>query len=253
VLTRHDSHTDLAIEALKAGKHVFVEKPLAINNEQLKAISTRLAEPGSPLLMVGFNRRFAPLTGKLSGFLKDRKEPWFAHYRVNAGYLPSTHWTQDPELGGGRIIGEACHFVDLLVYLNEKPPIRVAAHALPDGGKYNQDNVSLTLTFPDGSLAVLDYLSNGDKSYPKERLEVFCGGRIAVLDDFRSLEMIDNGKRKSAKSAQDKGWVNEWIAFSNAIRGAGVPPIPYDHLIGVTKVTFAALESLRQNEPIDIG
>jgi predicted dehydrogenase len=175
-----------------------------------------------------------------------RIEALHAHYRINAGYIPLNHWTHDPVLGGGRIIGEGCHFIDFITFLVGAPPVSVSAVALPDGGKYREDNVSMTFTFPDGSVGVVDYLSNGDKSVPKERVEVFCGGRIAVLDDFRKLEMVHDGRRKTVKSAQNKGWKDEWVAFEKAIRESGEPPIPYEQLIGVTKASFAAVESIRQ-------
>jgi predicted dehydrogenase/threonine dehydrogenase-like Zn-dependent dehydrogenase len=253
ILTRHDTHADLVIKALKAGKNVFVEKPLAITSDQLKKILAMVgATRESPLLTVGFNRRFAPLAQQLSIFYKEHTEPMHVHYRVNAGYIPLNHWTQDPALGGGRIIGEACHFIDFITFLIGASPISVTAHALPDNGKYHEDNVSMTFTFPNGSIGVVDYLANGDKSFPKERLEVFCGGKIAVLDDFRKLEMVENGKWKVIKAAQDKGWKNEVIAFVRSIREGGQPPIPYEQLIGVTKATFAAVESLRKNQAIDI-
>jgi predicted dehydrogenase/threonine dehydrogenase-like Zn-dependent dehydrogenase len=258
ILTRHDSHADLVIKALKAGKHVFVEKPLAINSVQLSTISKQLEANSQSLLTVGFNRRFAPLAQSLSSFIsplahgrrgaggEGRTEPLHAHYRINAGALPLNHWTQDLEIGGGRIIGEACHFIDFITFLVGAAPVSVTAHALPDGGKYREDNVSMTFTFPDGSIGVVDYLANGDKSFPKERVEVFCGGRIAVLDDFVSLQMIEDGKRKEERRAQDKGWKNEMIAFAKAIREGGQPPIPYEQLTGVTKSTFAAVESLQK-------
>jgi predicted dehydrogenase len=254
ILTRHDSHADLAIRALQAGKHVFVEKPLAITAGQLEKIVDCLGTAREPLLLtVGFNRRFAPLAVQLKGFLAGRTEPLHAHYRVNAGYIPPGHWVHDPALGGGRLIGEGCHFVDLITFLVGAPPVSVTAHGLPDGGRYREDNVSLTLTFPDGSLGVVDYLASGDKSFPKERVEVFCGGRIAVLDDFRSLEMVRDGRRKVIRSAsQDKGHLAEWQVFVKAIREGGAPPIPYEHLIGVTKATFAVIESLHERKPLHI-
>jgi len=250
ILTRHDTHADLVLKALLAGKHVFVEKPLAIKKEQLDAITEAIHE--SPLLMVGFNRRFAPLAVKLSKSLSGRHEPLSMHFRVNAGYIPLNHWTQDPAQGGGRVIGEGCHFVDFLAFLAGAAPVSVSAHALPDNGKYRQDNLSMAFTFPDGSVGVVDYLANGDKSFPKERLEVFCGGGVAVLDDFRSLEMVHDGHRTVTRKAQDKGWYNEWVAFSQAIREGGEPPIPYEQMVGVTKATFAAMESLRAGNPISI-
>ncbi len=247
ILTRHDTHADLVLKALRAGKHVFVEKPLAINSEQLASLREQILNTkDGPLLTVGFNRRFAPLARQLAAFLQGRTEALYAHYRVNAGLIPLSHWTQDPALGGGRLVGEGCHFVDFLTFLVSAAPLSVSARALPDGGKYCADNFSLTFTFPDGSIGVLDYLANGDKSFPKERVEVFCGGRVAVLDDFRTLEMVRDGKRKQVKGAQNKGWVDEWRAFVRAIRTGGPPPIPYEQLFDVTQATFAALESLRE-------
>lgn len=250
ILTRHDSHAELVVKALKAGKHVFVEKPLAITPEQLTKIEKSLRSTQYGVLTVGFNRRFAPLAQTLHTQYAVRNTPLHAHYRINAGYLPSNHWTQDPNLGGGRIIGEACHFVDFITFLVGAAPVSVTAHALPDGGKYSEDNVSMTFTFPDGSIGVVDYLANGDKSFPKERVEVFCGGMVAVLDDFVSLQITKDGKMKEERGAQDKGWVNEWKAFIKSIREGGEPPIPYEQLIGVTKSTFAAVESLRTMQTI---
>ncbi|MFZ5856635.1 MAG: bi-domain-containing oxidoreductase [Chloroflexota bacterium] len=247
ILTRHDSHADLVVKALKAGKNVFVEKPLAVNSDQLSVISKQLRKENGDLLTVGFNRRFAPLAQNLQSQISNLQEPKHIHYRINAGYIPLNHWTQDEVLGGGRIIGEGCHFVDFITFLVGAAPVSVTAHALPDNGKYREDNVSMTFTFPDGSIGVVDYLANGDKSFPKERVEVFCGGAIAVLDDFRKLETVKDGRRKEEKRTQDKGWTDEWKAFAKSIREGGAPPIPYEQLIGVTKATFAAVESLRKD------
>ncbi len=247
ILTRHDTHADLVIKALQAGKHVFVEKPLAINNDQLSAVREVLTAADSPFLTVGFNRRFAPLARQLAAFMSNQNEAMHIHYRVNAGYIPRNHWTQDPEVGGGRIIGEGCHFVDFLTFLVGAAPESVSAQALPDGGKYCEDNLSMAFSFPNGSLGVVDYLANGDKSFPKERVEVFCGGKIAVLDDFRTLETVRDGNRRTFKRAQDKGWVDEWKAFIKVIHEGGEPPIPYEQLLGVTKATFAVVESIRQD------
>ncbi len=175
------------------------------------------------------------------------------HYRINAGPIPLNHWTQDPNIGGGRIIGEGCHFVDFITFLVGVAPISVTTHALPDGGKYREDNVSMTFTFPDGSIGVVDYLANGDKSFPKEHVEVFCSGQIAVLDDFASLQTVKGGKKKEIKAAQNKGWVDEWKVFAKSIREGGEPPILYEQLIGVTKSTFAAVESIRKQETIKLA
>ncbi len=244
ILTRHDSHAELAVKALQAGKHVFVEKPLALDDEQLSRVVEQLKETQNALLMVGFNRRFAPLAQRLHSALAGRSEPLYMHYRVNAGYIPLNHWTHDPVQGGGRIIGEACHFIDLLTFLSGSLPVSVSARALPDNGKYREDNASMTFTFADGSVGVVDYLANGDKSHPKERVEVFCGGLVVVLDDFRALQVTKDGHRKESKTSQDKGHFNEMQALVSAIR-AGVPPIPYDQLIAVTKASFAAVQSIR--------
>ncbi len=252
ILTRHDSHAELVVKALKAGKHVFVEKPLAIKSDQLSVISKQLKKTDNCLLLTGFNRRFAPLAESLQSQVSNLQSPLHAHYRINAGYLPPTHWTQDPSIGGGRIIGEACHFIDFITFLVGAAPVSVTAHALPDSGKYREDNVSMTFTFPDGSIGVVDYLANGDKSLPKERVEVFCGGTVAVLDDFVSLQITREGKVKEERGAQDKGWVNEWKAFVKSIREGGEPPIPYEQLIGVTKSTIAAVESLRTMQTIKL-
>lgn len=256
ILTRHHLHARQVLAALRAGKHVFCEKPLALDEAELAQIEDQLDTagqeqdahgPGIPLLMVGFNRRFAPLAQKLNEFLAGRQEPLAAHYRVNAGYLPPTHWTQDAAQGGGRVMGEACHFIDFLTFLVGSPPAAVSAQGLPDGGRYREDNVVMTFIFADGSLGTLSYLANGDKSLPKERLEVFSGGRVAVLDDYRSLETIQDGKRQviQQRLRQDKGHQAEWQAFVHALQSGGPPPIPYDHLFGVTRATFAALRSLR--------
>lgn len=249
ILTRHDTHADLVVRALQAGKHVFVEKPLALNAEQLSKISAQLAKSENCLLLTGFNRRFAPLARQLARFYDNRVEPLYAHYRINAGYLPLNHWTHDPEQGGGRIIGEGCHFVDFISFLVGSAPLSVSARALADRGKYNQDNVSMTFSFADGSLGVVDYLACGDKSFAKERVEVFCAGRVSVLDDFRTLEMVRDGQRKMIKSAftQDKGHFDEMLSFAQAIRAGGPPPIPYQQMIGVSNAMFAAVESLRSD------
>ena len=252
ILTRHDTHADLVVKALKAGKHVFVEKPLAINSKQLSVISKQLAKTDHCLLMTGFNRRFSPLAQNLKSSIVNRQSSLYAHYRVNAGYIPLNHWTQDEALGGGRIIGEACHFIDLITFLVGAAPVSVTAHALPNGGKYREDNVSMTFTFPDGSVGVVDYLANGDKSMPKERLEVFCEGMVAVLDDYVSLTTVKDGKKKVESMAQDKGWKAEMAAFAGSIKSGVGAPIPYEQLIGVTKSTFAAVESIREKRSIDI-
>lgn len=245
VLTRHNHHARQVLAALKAGKHVYCEKPLALTEEDLGEIFEEAKKSSAPLLTVGFNRRFAPLSIRLKAFIDSAKEPFAAVYRVNAGFLPLTHWTHDPVLGGGRIVGEGCHFIDYLIYLAGGAPIQVQAQALPDVGKYRSDNVQINLKFPSGSIAQVLYLSNGDKGLPKERLEVHCAGRSAILDDYRELQLWSGGSRKQYKSAlrQDKGHQAAWQTFLQAIKDGGPPPIPYDQLLGSS---LASIQAARQ-------
>jgi predicted dehydrogenase/threonine dehydrogenase-like Zn-dependent dehydrogenase len=256
ILTRHNLHARQTIAALAAGKNVFCEKPLALTLDELDEIAHQLAQPAqdgiSPILMVGFNRRFAPLAQKLHTFIISRNEPLAAHYRINAGYIPLNHWLHDPLQGGGRIIGEGCHFIDFLTFLVGRPPVSVRADALPDNGRYREDNAVMTFGFPDGSLGVVSYLANGDKAFPKERVEVFTDGKAAVLDDFRSLETVSKGRRQTQRSRlrQDKGHQAEWEAFSQAVQTGGPPPIPYDQLFGVTRAAIASVEAVRVRQTI---
>ncbi len=255
VLTRHDSHAALAREALQAGKHVFLEKPPALNAGELAGLREQLeASPGS-LLAVGYNRRFAPLARKLKDFVDSRSDPLHAVYRVNAGFLPTEHWLHDPRLGGGRLVGEACHFVDFLTFLVGLPPVRVSGQQLPDGGVYHGDNFQLAFTFPDGSLGTLVYLANGDRSVSKERLEVFAGGRAAVLDNFRSLTLASGGRSNTSRTRwqQDKGHRAIWTAFLDSIASGAPPPIPYEQIFAVSQATFAAQEALQTGLPQEIS
>lgn len=250
VLTRHNQHARQVLRALELGKHVFCEKPLALDESELERIQAALNTQPVGLLAVGFNRRFSPFGLKLKSFLDGRSEPLVAHYRVNAGFLPATHWVHDPLQGGGRIIGEGCHFVDFLSYLVGTPPTQVICQGLPDAGRYHEDNVVMNFTFADRSLGIVTYLANGDKTVSKEQVEVFCGGRVAVLDDFRRLELVRDGRREVLRSSmrQDKGHRAGWEAFLRAVKNGGPPPAPYEHLFGVTRATFAAVRSLRSGK-----
>jgi predicted dehydrogenase len=253
VLTRHNLHARQVLASLASGKNVFCEKPMALDEQELQNIASALLEQDSgPLLMVGFNRRFAPLARRLVDFLQGCSEPMVMNYRVNAGYIPPKHWVHDPVQGGGRIVGEGCHFIDFLTFLNGSPPVAVSAHGLPDAGRYHEDNVELQFEFSDGSLGSVSYLSNGDRSFSKERLEVFCSGRVAVLEDFRYLEMVRDGKRQVIQSRlrQDKGHQGEWEAFAQALQAGGPPPVPYDQLFGVSRAALAAVQALRRGAKI---
>ena len=253
LLTRHHLHARQVIAGLNAEKNVFCEKPLAMNQQQVEEIIEAL-NASDKLLMVGFNRRFAPLAVKLKHFLQDIHSPLMMHYRVNAGNLPDSHWTLDAEQGGGRIIGEGCHFIDFMIFLTGSLPIRVRTEGIGGDHASSEENVTITLQFADGSLGTIVYTSEGDRAFSKERLEVFAGGRVAVLDDFKSLEMVSQGKRKikRTRGAQDKGHFAEWKAFVAAIMQGGPPPIPYDHLLAATSASFAALESLHSRQTVDL-
>jgi predicted dehydrogenase/threonine dehydrogenase-like Zn-dependent dehydrogenase len=254
ILTRHQHHARQVLAALANHKSVYCEKPLALNQEELKQITDVLDQPDTPLLTVGYNRRFAPMSIRLAEFIRIRSEPLLIQYRVNAGYLPLTHWLHDSQQGGGRIIGEGCHFIDFLTFLVGASPLSVHAVALPDKEKYNHDNVILTLDYPDGSIGSVTYLANGNKNYAKERVEVFTSGRIAVLNDFRTLELVTEDRKTVTHSAlrQDKGHANAWQGFLSALKNGGPPPIPYEQLISTSLASFAALESLRSGNRVDL-
>lgn len=239
--------------ALRAGKHVFCEKPLCLRREELAEIAEAKSSSSGQLLMVGYNRRFAPMAQELKKFFSDAKEPIAAHYRVNAGFIPASHWVHDPDVGGGRIIGEVCHFVDFLIFVTGSLPVSVYASALPSTGN-PADSVAATITFSNGAVGTITYLAEGDKSFGKERVEVIGSGRVAALDDFRTLELVRNGRRKVTKSRmrQDKGHVAEWQTFAKAIREGGVAPIPFQEIVAGTLATLAIEESLRQSAPVPI-
>lgn len=254
IATRHHLHAAQVLAALSAGKHVFCEKPLCINEQELIEI-VRLYQYSGPKLhlMVGFNRRFAPMAKRLKSFVAEIREPLMVHYRVNAGYIARESWIQQPEQGGGRIIGEVCHFIDFLIYLIGESPTRVSAKALPNGGAYNGDNVLLTLDFPNGSIATISYVANGDKSLSKERLEIFGGGSTGVLEDFRRLELARNGRKQVVTSflKQDKGHVAQWEAFAKSL-ATGNTLIPFNELVSSALITFRSVASLRDGAPIKI-
>ncbi len=260
VATRHNSHAQYVCQALRARKHVFVEKPLAITRQGLEEIektyhevnafhsgsTSARAEAGTLLLMVGFNRRFSPQVQKIKTLLTGVREPKSFVMTVNAGSIPAEHWTQDTEVGGGRIIGEACHFIDLLRFLADAPIMSVQVGVLGTQGQgMLADKVTFTLCFADGSMGTVHYLSNGHKSFPKERLEVFCAGRILQLDNFRSLRGYGwPGFSKMNLWRQDKGQAACAAAFVDAIRLGRSAPIPFEDLVEVTRTSFDIVDAL---------
>jgi len=252
VATRHDSHASLVCEALAAGKHVFVEKPLAIDRNGLSHIESMyeksLQEGRRSLLAVGFNRRFSPHARCMRALLEGVGAPKVVSMTVNAGAVAAEHWTQDRESGGGRLIGEACHFVDLLRYLVGAPIASVETTNLRTReGVALEDNAVVTLGFADGSLGSIHYLANGHRAFPKERVEVFCDGRILQLDNFRHLRGWGWPGFNGLKLwRQDKGNRNCAEAFVRAVASGGPAPVPFEELVEVTRATFEMADALRR-------
>jgi predicted dehydrogenase len=249
IATRHGSHAELAARALENGKHVFCEKPLAIDEEQLTHV-LETARRSEGFLQLGFNRRFSPLLNELRSFIGEG--PLLANYRVSAGRMPAEAWVHDPEEGGGRIVGEACHFLDALVYLAGAPIRTVAAAALDDSSLPLQarDNVVVNVSLDDGSAGTVSYVAAGSAAVSKERLEVFSGGRTAVLDDFRSLELFgEDGRHQHDSRRADKGHREEVQAFLAGIR-SGSPPASLDEIENVSLSALAVVESLRSGAAV---
>jgi len=249
VATRHDSHSKFVIDSLRNGKHVFVEKPLSLTMEDLDEIK-ELYQGGSNQLMVGFNRRFSPAAVELKKQINTTGQPLVMNFRINAGFIPKDHWTQIAEIGGGRIIGEVCHFIDLMQFFTGSDPGNVSADCINTQNSEitNEDNLSITIKFKDGSLGNIIYLANGDQSMPKERLEVFCGGKIGVINDFKTLDIYADNKVKSLK-LNGKGHKQEVSAFLSAIKAGEQAPISFQSIYLTTLTTFKIRDSLLNNLP----
>jgi len=242
VTTRHDSHARFVLAARAAGKHVFVEKPLCLSLAELEQIAAAYREP-SPLLMVGFNRRFAPHVARMRELLAGVGGPKSVVITVNAGSIPPAHWTQDAAIGGGRIVGEGCHFIDLARHLVGAPISGHSAHALAGG---SGDSATIGVSFADGSIASVQYLANGSKAFPKERVEVFAAGRVLQLDNFRRLSGFGWPSFTGLRLwRQDKGQRACAQAFVDALKGGGAAPIPLADLLEVARVTIEIAEALR--------
>lgn len=255
IATRHDTHASYAQAALEQNKHVFVEKPLAMNDAELDGVLAA-AEKSSGRLMVGFNRRFSPSAKHAKEFFGDaRTFPLSILYRVNAGRIPKDSWIQDHIQGGGRIVGEVCHFIDLMQFLTGSVTTRVFAEAVTsrDHDMTEDDSVVMTLKFADGSNGTIAYLAEGDRSIPKERVEIFGGGKTVVLDDFRRSSMYSGGKETTKKlTTQDKGQKEEVRAVCNTVLNGGDAPITLVDLAATTRSTFRIRDSLRTGEVIDL-
>jgi predicted dehydrogenase/threonine dehydrogenase-like Zn-dependent dehydrogenase len=250
IATRHNLHAEYVIESLKHGKNVFVEKPLALNLKDVNEIQKVYAE-GKTRLMVGFNRRFAPSINYIKErFLPD--QPKAMSFRINSGSLPPDHWVHDPEAGGGRILGDACHFIDLAVYLAGSKCQALSAFYLSTPVNI-RDSVVINMSFKNGSIASISYFSNGNNSMPKEYLEVFCNGECITLNDYK--ELIIYGKKKSRKkyAKQDKGHEREIQSFLDSITSGKDSPIPFEDLIHTTKLTLSVNEALSDKKIIEIN
>lgn len=243
VATRHDSHASLAAAALRAGKHVFVEKPLAIDQQGLDEVMEAYAQTSGLQLAVGFNRRFSTHGVKMRQLLAGRSGPAVVSILVNAGAIPADHWTRDPKIGGGRLIGEGCHFVDFMTFLLDQPISDVSAARIDDRpGSPAADSVSVTLRFADGSIGTLQYISSGHRSFPKERITVFCDGRTLELDNFRSLRGYGwpSFRKQRFWFGQDKGHAAEVATLVDRIQHGGGPLMDPDQLRQVSEATLAA-------------
>jgi predicted dehydrogenase/threonine dehydrogenase-like Zn-dependent dehydrogenase len=247
IVTRHDSHADFTVRALNAGKHVFVEKPLALTLEELEKVQAAHAASARHL-MVGFNRRFSPLVQTIKRLLATASEPKSFVMVMNAGAIPADHWTQDPLIGGGRIIGEACHYIDLMRYLVDAPIVSVQARSMghTESFQVTEDKATIVLGFEDGSFGTIHYLANGGSSFPKERIEVFTAGRTLQLDNFLKLKGFNwPGFKKQSLWRQDKGQTQCAKAFLAAVENGTIPAIPANELFEVARTTIEATSMLR--------
>lgn len=252
IASRHDTHAPYVLGALRAGKHVFVEKPLCLTGEELAEIAQVYAESPKQLhVIVGFNRRFSPLAQEIKK--KIGTGPIAMHYRVNAGFIPGDSWIQDPEVGGGRVIGEVCHFIDFFIFMCGALPRSVHAVAMRTTTGI-LDTLAITLEFYNGSIGSISYFANGDKSLAKEKVEVFANGAVYQLDDFKTLTVYAKGKKKEKKLfVQDKGQQVEIQGFIKAIANGDKPVISFEEIHSATLVTLKALESLRARQAVEIG
>lgn len=249
ITTRHNLHANMVIKALDKGKHVFVEKPLALNLEELEAIEASY-QKNNGTLMIGFNRRFSPHTEKIKSLVGDA--PMNVIATMNAGVIPPEVWVHDMEVGGGRIIGEACHYLDLMVYLTGSKIKAVCMNALGQNPAENTDNASILVKMENGSTGVVNYFANGSKSYAKERLEVFSQEKVLIMDNFIKTTGYGTKGFSKLKTKLDKGHKAQFGRILEKIKEGDVALIPYEELINVTKASFAAIQSLKEGKWIEI-
>jgi len=255
IANRHNQHAEFVLNAIKAHKPVFVEKPLCLNVSELQQIAAEYRKNPVPL-MVGFNRRFAPMIQKVKSALRENKFPLSLHYRINAGFIPSHNWIQDEASGGGRIIGEVCHFVDLLCYLTNSKPTKISAEALtmPDETYRSDDNLQIMIRFANGSVGTINYVASGHKLMPKEYLEVLGGGLAMRLDDFKTLSIAGKkGLTMDKAKAPDKGHRAMLESWAKCLVKGAESPIPFADIISTTYTTFDIVDSLQKGESKWIG
>jgi predicted dehydrogenase len=256
ITTRHDLHAELVMAGLRAGKHVFVEKPLCITALELQSIAECVEELGDccPLLMVGFNRRFSGATTAMRAFF-DGIQPTTVAYRFAPGHIPGDHWTQDEEIGGGRIVGEACHAIDTCVALTSSLPVKVYAESVGTSGgvETTDDKVFIMVRHANGSVSNISYQSGGDRAFAPERIEMFGGGRTAVNTSWDAVELWGDNRCKRLRAGKDKGHEAEFTAFLRSCREGGPWPIPWEQLYGVTWASLMAVRSLREGTPVVLG
>jgi predicted dehydrogenase len=251
VVTSHNTHSRFVCEALQAGKHVFVEKPLCLNEAELEQVQSTVSNHQSEMLMVGFNRRFSPHTVQTRQLVAGRSGPLCMNMTVNAGEIPASHWTQDPERGGGRIIGEGCHFIDLLSFIAGSPITSVSAMRVGEGPAIRDDKMSIVLSFADGSVGTINYFANGAKCYPKEMLEVFGDGRVLRLENFRVTRGFGfSGFKKFKTPRQDKGHAAEVAQFIQRVEQGGEQLMPFTQLKNIMEATFAAVTSAKEKKTV---
>jgi polar amino acid transport system substrate-binding protein len=254
IATRHDTHAKFAIQALSAGKHVHVEKPLALTPEELTEIK-KATERNHGILSVGFNRRFSPHAALIKNYFQGRSTPMTVAYRVNAGSIPKNNWVQDKEAGGGRIIGEVCHFIDFASFVIGSSPMAVHASCIKTANTAitAEDSCVITLNYDDGSIASIVYVALGSAELEKERCEIFADNSSAIMENFTKTVCSGRRGKKSLKGKQDKGFDNELAAFVNAVKSGGPPPIPAASLFETTAATFAALASIKSGTRQEIA
>jgi len=256
ILVGHHLHARFICEAIEGGKHVFVEKPLALNAEQLAKVEEMARRYPDLMVMVGFNRRFSPLNRYAKKLFGPINEPIVINYRINAGYIPKDSWIHDPEQGGGRIIGEVCHFVDLIQYFSDSLPESVYAESIRghNGAMPDRDNVAITVKLRNGSVGSIIYVANGDKSYPKEKVEIFGQGSVAVIDNLKSVNFTKNGRteRKKNRFAMDKGHQDEMDALFRSIKEGHDFPVDFQEYVYTTLTTFKIEESIGSGSQMEI-